>query len=126
MRTFCITVLVLLCISIVLSGCASQREDLVKDMHDIIDLHKVYVEKISELQQEGIYWKSFREEDGVLHIEIFNADQRTIHRVKEVLGDDVEAVIWNDDFNIRFVRGTIKRISVNLRNKVTTKSLLKV
>ena len=95
----------------VLAACANQEQQSTSDANQP-DYYNEIRNKIVSLEEEGIFLKGMSYQDnGVIHISLYNADQRVIRRIKEVISDEVDYLIWNEDDSILYVRGIIKVIS---------------
>jgi hypothetical protein len=91
----------LACIMVALAGCNTQVR---------VGDHKAAIgDQFEELRKNGIHVLSSWEADGVPHIVVFGADQRAVHKVRQVMGEEV--VVWNEEKNF-FIRGTITEIQL--------------
>lgn len=74
-----------------------------------LSIHPI-TNKINELEREGIYIKSHWENEGVSNVTISGADQRTIYKIHEIMGEDT--VIWEAEESL-FIQGKITEINVS-------------
>ncbi|MDW7651218.1 MAG: hypothetical protein SCK29_11700 [Bacillota bacterium] len=78
-------------------------------------------EQLSELEEQGIYWMGNWEEDGVMHLSVFGADQRALQIIRQIAGPEI--VVWHEPESL-FVRGKITNIQDPVNPEYTLLTML--
>ncbi len=104
----------LLILMLFLVGCGNQknegylRKEEPLEKNEIEGVMEIFRSKSKELYESGVHFTMASERDSVLNITVFDADQRAINKINEIMGGDVEVVVWDSEgLEELFVRGEI-------------------